>query len=238
MQSPVSKSHIPADENPFGLSVGDLMAGLLLIFILLLSYFISKFGEETKELKRLQGLVKGTIEGDRETERIKDGIIEDLEEEFRNGKTSQHVEIDVDSGALGIRNIIWFEHAKEGLTDEAQQVLDEVIPRYAKILFNKKENERAITQVIIEGHASKKGGDWKFNLKLSLDRARAALNYIAKADFKFSYKEVLGNRLSVHGRGFSQAAGELGKDHLDRKVELQFRLKGLRETSETEKTQN
>ena len=150
---------------------------------------------------------------------------------------SQHVEIDVDSGALRIRGIIWFEHARKELTDEAQQVLDDVIPRYAKILFNNKENERVITQVIIEGHASKRGGDWNLNLNLSLDRARAVLDYIVRADFKFPHKKVLGDRLSVHGRGFSQAVGGHEDDHLDRKVELQFRLKDLKETSETGKAQ-
>ena len=38
MRRTSTKSKTLIDENPFGLSLGDLMAGLLLIFVLLLSF--------------------------------------------------------------------------------------------------------------------------------------------------------------------------------------------------------
>ena len=48
MRKTPPKSKTLADENPFSLSLGDLMAGLLLIFVLLLSFVMLDLMEKEK----------------------------------------------------------------------------------------------------------------------------------------------------------------------------------------------
>ena len=47
------KSKTLTDENPFSLSLGDLMAGLLLIFVLLLSFVMLKLTETEKHRREI-----------------------------------------------------------------------------------------------------------------------------------------------------------------------------------------
>ena len=46
------KSKTLSDENPFSLSLGDLMAGLLLIFVLLLSFVMLRLENLMEEKRR------------------------------------------------------------------------------------------------------------------------------------------------------------------------------------------
>ncbi|MDE0504177.1 MAG: hypothetical protein OXI86_08880 [Candidatus Poribacteria bacterium] len=52
MQRRLAKSKTLSDDNPFSLSLGDLMAGLLLIFVLLLSFVMLRLENLMEEKRR------------------------------------------------------------------------------------------------------------------------------------------------------------------------------------------
>ena len=84
------KSKTLTDENPFSLSLGDLMAGLLLIFVLLLSFLMLNLTEKEERLrekeKRLLEIVETYM-------KLREDLYLDLKREFekdvlRNGRRS------------------------------------------------------------------------------------------------------------------------------------------------------
>ena len=79
MRRTPSKFKTLADENPFGLSLGDLMAGLLLIFVLLLSFLMLNLTEKEESLrekeKRLLEIVETYV-------KLREDLYLDLKREF------------------------------------------------------------------------------------------------------------------------------------------------------------
>ena len=75
----ISQIQTLADENPFSLSLGDLMAGLLLIFVLLLSFLMLNLTEKEESLrekeKRLLEIVETYM-------KLREDLYLDLKREF------------------------------------------------------------------------------------------------------------------------------------------------------------
>ena len=74
MRRTQSKSRALVDDNPFSLSLGDLMAGLLLIFVLLLSFLMLNL---TEQEDRLLEIVKTYM-------KLREDLYLDLKKEFEN----------------------------------------------------------------------------------------------------------------------------------------------------------
>ena len=72
MRRTQSKFRVLVDENPFSLSLGDLMAGLLLIFVLLLSFVMLNL---TEQEDRLLEIVKTYM-------KLREDLYLDLKKEF------------------------------------------------------------------------------------------------------------------------------------------------------------
>ena len=73
------KSKILIDENPFGLSLGDLMAGLLLIFVLLLSFVMLNLTEREESLREKEKRVLDIVET---YMKLREDLYLDLKREF------------------------------------------------------------------------------------------------------------------------------------------------------------
>jgi len=90
--------------------------------------------------------------------------------------------------SLEIANSILFSYDAYALKDVAKLVLDEIVDFY---LINNQEKS-----LIIEGYTDNKGSD-QYNLDLSVNRANAVKNYIAKST-------GLKNRILIKGYGESK----------------------------------
>ena len=212
------------DENPFSLSVGDLMAGLLLFFILLLCAMLQKIGAQKEFPPVPPKLVSPKAD-------TKQKIGSSIQKRLGGDK------IDVSIGSESImiygRDVVFFDHGSSTLKSEGKDLLKEVVPQIAEILFKDFRNEIEQDdnlQVVVEGHASKTGGNWRSNLNLSVQRAEAVVDYVFgdndDAMPTFDYKEDLREALSVSGRSFWEATGMDGaSDDKDRKVVIRIRLK-------------
>ena len=211
------KSKTLADENPFNLSLGDLMAGLLLIFVLLLSFV----------MLRLENLIaerRSQLEQLDDRERIKKLLIRRLLKEL----AEFDVEVDPDTGVIRIKEGILFDFGEDELKQSGKAFLRRFTPKYVGILLSDPLVKEHIAQVIIEGHTDNVGG-YEYNLSLSLRRANSVAAYLFTKEFgTFRYADDLKKLLSANGRSFVQPIADNDTSTgsaQNRRVELQFRLR-------------
>ena len=187
------KAKTLADENPFSFSLGDLMAGLLLIFVLLFSFVMLR-------LENLMTERKNQLEQFDEREQIKKLLISRLLKELADFD----VEVDPDTGVIRIKEGILFDSDKDELKQDGKEFLRLFIPKYVGVLLTNPDVSEHIAQVIIEGHTDDVGS-WDHNLELSLRRANSVAAYLFTEDFgTFHYAENLKRLLSANGRSFAQ----------------------------------
>lgn len=187
------KSKTFADENPFSLSLGDLMAGLLLIFVLLFSFVMLR-------LENLMEERKSDLEQLDEREQIKRLLISRLLKELEDFD----VEVDPDTGVIRIKEGILFDFGKDELNQEGKKFLRLFIPKYVGVLLTNPDVSEHMAQVIVEGHTDNVGS-WDHNLDLSLRRANSVAAYLFTKEFgTFRYAEDLKKLLSANGRSFAQ----------------------------------
>ena len=217
MRGKPPKSRTLSDENPFSLSLGDLMAGLLLIFVLLLSFVMLRLENLMEEKRRELELLD-------DRERIKKLLIKRLLNEL----SEFDVEVDPDTGVIRITEGILFDFGRDELKQAGKAFLRQFTPKYVGILLSDPLVKEHIAQVIIEGHTDNVGG-YEYNLRLSLRRANSVAAYLFAKDFgAFRYAEDLKKLLSANGRSFVQPIApndtEEGRAQ-NRRVEFQFRLR-------------
>jgi len=202
------------EDSSFSLSISDLMSALLLIFILLLSGTLLKLAEQ-------QELNQDQLDLISEQQKAKRSIIEQLKGEM----SEFDIEVDPKTGVIRIKESILFDFGKSGLKPIGIDFLNKFIPKYTKILLEKKEIREQIGQIIIEGHTDNIGS-YTNNLLLSLERANSVASIIFTENFtEFKYKKEFKERLSVNGRSFiNPILDNLTKENRqkNRRVEFKF----------------
>lgn len=163
------------EENPFSLSIGDAMAALLLVFILILSAILL----ELEETKVTQNKVIT------EYEKLKREIYEELFKEFKDDLAIWGAEIDSSSLSFKFNEPeILFATNSSVLKPKFKDILSDFFPRYISVLRRDNFIEN-IEEIRIEGHTS---SEWIFNasndlayienMRLSQDRTRTTLEFV------------------------------------------------------------
>ena len=151
------KEHEEEQQDFFTLSISDLMAGLLAIFILTICYFILNFSQATAQLT--QNDVKRTE------------LLETVYEELQ--KDGIEVEIDEKHGVLRISEGILFDIGLADIKSNGKNV----ITKLSKILSETLQSEQfagSVETVFIEGHTDNvpiNNGVFPSNWELSTKRA-------------------------------------------------------------------
>lgn len=201
------------EENAFSLSTGDLMAGLLFIFILLLMGALLQVQEKAEQDEEIV----------KRYDQIKTQLYIDLQEEFKKDLTVWRATID---STLCIRfqePSMLFDEGRDELKPKFKEILDDFFPRYIAVL-NRKQYRDNIEEIRIEGHTNT-NGEYYRNMKLSQDRTRAVLQYCFSL---MSDKDVDWLKGLVTANGLSsshlilQADGSENKN-LSRRVEFRVR---------------
>ena len=162
-----------SDESQFSLSIGDLMAALLMIFILLLAGTMLRLQEEFDE----KSLVAEKYEA------LQKGIYIDLKEEFKEDILKWQMEIESDLSIRFTEPQVKFASNKSILRSRYKDILSDFFPRYINILYSEKYKDH-IEEIRIEGHTSIEGmrghtdsEAYFYNMKLSQNRTRSVLEY-------------------------------------------------------------
>lgn len=226
------------EETTYWLSYSDMMASLLLVFVLIISftmlqskkqyelqakeYEIQKelIQEQKKIMEQQQERLDGVIG-------VKSNLIADLKEEFEN--TDLKVSVDSQTGAITFDASILFDVNKYELKDSGKNFLKEFLPHYLHILLQD-DYESYISEIIIEGHTDT-NGTYMHNLQLSQERALSVATFCLEDGntiLPSEEKDRLRSIVTANGRSFSDPIyGSDGTMNLDasRRVEFKFRLK-------------
>lgn len=203
------------EDNPFALSTGDLMAGLMFIFILLISAMMLQIQEQADRDEEVT----------KEYNRIKTQLYIDLEKEFKDDLRIWNAVID--SAKLTIRfqePSTLFDYNKAELKIKFINILDDFFPRYMAII-NSNEYKDNIEEIRIEGHTDS-SGSYETNMKLSQDRTRAVLSHCLSLISDGTTFNWTTYRITANGLSFSHTIkNEDGTENADLSRRVEFRIR-------------
>ena len=215
------KSYIGKEENAFSQSTGDLMAGLLFIFILLLMGALLQVQEKAEQDEEIV----------RKYDQIKTQLYIDLQEEFKEDLTVWRAVID---STLCIRfqePSMLFDNNRAILKPKFKEILDDFFPRYIKVL-NRPEYKDNIVEIRIEGHTDS-NGEYFHNMELSQNRTRTVLQYCY---FLMSEEEASWAKSLITANGLSSSqpilVNGIEDKNLSRRVEFRVRTNAEKQLEE------
>ena len=161
------------EDNPFGLSVGDLMAALLLIFVLLLMATLLKLQKEREDV----------VEVAKEYLETKKDIYNSLTDEFSTLISNGTITIDTTLMIRFVSPSVKFSSNQTKLNSNFQSLLTYFFPKYIQVLEPYRSELREIR---IEGHTDNNYNfgpgisEYFYNMELSQGRTRSTLEYCLK----------------------------------------------------------
>lgn len=199
-------------ENVFALSTGDLMAGLLFIFILLLMGALLQVQEKAEQDEEIV----------KKYDRIKTQLYIDLLAEFKDDLPVWRAVIDSTLCVRFQEPAMLFDNNQSILKSNFKEILDDFYPRYIAIL-NKPEYRDNIEEIRIEGHTDS-NGSYFHNMELSQNRTRAVLEYCMSL-MRPDQIEWAKNFITANGLSSSHPILRNGIEDKDLSRRVEFRVK-------------
>ena len=220
-------SDIEPTENPFALSIGDLMASLLLIFVLLLVSALLSVQEQDEKIKDTIARIDST----------KQNLFNKLNEEFKDDFKKWDAEIDT-SLTIRFKGIVtidkqyekfYFASDSSSLNTSHKTILDKFFLKYINIL-RLDEFKKAIKEIRIEGHTDAKPRNMKKypdpyigNMILSQERALSVAAYSLGTIKKQDERKWVESKLMANGLSYSRLIDkENDTSAVNRRVEFRF----------------
>ena len=219
-----------ADENPFSLSLGDLMAGLLLIFVLLLSFVMLDLMEKEERdnaiNKKLLEIFTNYIE-------LREDLYKDLKSEFEKDLPEWNAVLDREKLSVRFREPkVLFAQGEAEVQFAFKEILDDFFPRYIGIL-KRPEYINDIAEIRIEGHTSSEWSEvvseedaYILNMELSQDRTRSVLQYVLQIPAISDNREWIQQYLTANGLSSSKSiANPDGTQNREESRRVEFRVR-------------
>ena len=210
-----------SEENAFALSTGDLMAGLLFIFILLLMGAMLQVQEKAEQDEEIV----------KRYDQIKTQLYIDLQEEFKEDLTVWRATIDSTLCVRFQEPSMLFDEGDDKLKQNFKGILDDFFPRYIAVLMRPQYKDN-IEEIRIEGHTNSNGGYFS-NMELSQNRTRAVLQYclnmMQEKDMAWAKALITANGLS--SSHLIMKDGQEDKE-LSRRVEFRVRTNAEKQLEE------
>lgn len=212
------------DDPNFWISISDLMAGILIIFILLFILKMLDYQGEIDKKKEVTQELEETKQKVIELSSTRLKIITLLKDEFE--KQNLDIAIDENTGAIKLKENILFDSSKSELKSTGKDFLQKFMPIYFKILLENKDIRKELGEIIIEGHTDDVS-KYIYNLQLSQDRALNVVKYLMSNEFDYKNREILIKYITANGKSFSDLIYKDGNVDRDgsRRVEFKFKLK-------------
>jgi len=159
-------------ENPFLISISDLMTGLLIIFILTLCYYMLTFSQKTTEL----------AESNIKRANILKSIQKALEMQ------GIKVKVDLEHGILHLPEGILFDSGKAELKEGGLKLLQKLGPILHEVL-TRPEFTGSVETIFIEGHTdnipihtTRFQSNWELSTQRAINTWRALLKIIPELE--------------------------------------------------------
>lgn len=190
------------------ISISDLMAGLMFLFLLVAVWFMSQVVEPWRT--------------------VREDIIDDLTREFQGEVIPWNIKIDTLNIAVRFQQPeVLFKAGEAELTPEFEDILSDFFPRYLGVL---QPYQRWVRELRVEGHTS---SDWKGkygleadieNMRLSQDRTFSVLTFLTEMfPVRQRWDDWLKARLTANGLGSSRT--------------IQFEGTGLEDVSQSRRVE-
>lgn len=214
-----SDEHIEQEEH--WVSVSDLMAGLMMVFLLVAIVFMVNAEIERNKIRDVAVLY----------DRLRTQLYEDLKKEFAPDLVRWGAEINPDLSIRFGRPELIFDKGKNDLKSEFQLILKDFFPRYLKIITSDKYRHD-IAEVRIEGHTSSgwvgQNADdaYILNMGLSQARTRSTLEYLLTLPAVQLEKNWLTEHMTANGLSSSKPVLLAdGTEDVERSRRVEFRLR-------------
>lgn len=216
-----------SQNNSYWKSYSDMMAALLLMFILIMTLALAKAESAITEAQRNANEIKKKETEIEQLLGIKPQIVKELKEQL----SEFEVDIDENTGDIMFKSDILFDYNKYDLKSDGANFLGRFIPKYMSVILNEKYLP-SIAEIIIEGHTDMTGS-YEFNLKLSQARAMSVAQYIVGEKSNFlsaSQKSYVRKIITVSGKSstnpvYTDSSKKTISPEKSRRVEIKFRLK-------------
>jgi outer membrane protein OmpA-like peptidoglycan-associated protein len=200
------------------ISISDMMAGLMMVFLFVAVLFMSEVQKEQKAIKEI-------AEG---YQNIQQQLYEDLKKEFKKDLEIWDAEILKDNTIRFKSPEILFDTNSSKIKELFKNVLDDFFPRYLEILTNNKYKKQ-IKEIRIEGHTSSvwknatRGQSYINNMSLSQNRAKSVLAYSYNIVKSANNKVFLENVFRANGMSFSNLILKNEKEDIQASQRVEFR---------------
>ncbi|MCK8602372.1 OmpA family protein [Desulfoferrobacter suflitae] len=223
-------------DNPFSLSLGDLMAALTLIFALLMSATLLQLESDLKLKRELAVREEQTarkIQLIAHTyRRLQDELYQDLNREFREELNAWSAVIDRKSLSIRFREPeVFFGRGDTRIKETFKQILNSFFPRYIALLAQPRYRA-TIEEIRIEGHTS---SEWSTdvdaqtayirNMRLSQDRTRSVLQYSLALIADPALKEWARSKITANGLSSSRQVMVDGLEDREASRRVEFRVR-------------
>ena len=181
-------------SEDYWMSISDIMSGLMIVFMFIAISF----------MMQLQNKIQNYTD-------IKKEIYIALFEEFKNDL--QKWNADIDEKTLTVRFVEpkgFFDTGSANLTPQFQQILNDFLPRYIKIISQDKYKDY-VEEIRIEGHtdpfwagATTRQEEYLNNMILSQSRTQAVLSYAVNMPALQNNLEWVIRRITANGLSSSR----------------------------------
>lgn len=197
------------DGQDFWIGYADVLAGLLMVFALMLITALYYYQGEVTDVRDL-------LETRRE-------ITEELQKRFEN---TGGIDVDSASGSVRFDGQVLFNEDEAQLLPAGRRQLRAFAEEYLPVLFDTERFREHLRAIVIEGHTND-NGTYMYNLDLSQRRAFNVQAFLI--DQASQYEEELREYVTANGRSFAEPIyvdGEPGvvDDVKSRRIKIRFRL--------------
>ena len=209
------------DEGDW-ISVSDLMAGLMMVFLFILILYARNANERLENAKDI------VVEW-RNSESL---IYEALVEEFESDLEEWNAGINKETLTVRFRSPdILFDSGKATLKPRFEVILNNFMPRYIDLIVSRFSEK--VDEVRIEGHTSSEWSDrsnnleaFTKNMKLSQDRTRTVLEYSLHIQELQHYRPWMYKNVSANGLSSARLIfDENGSENKTLSKRVDFKIK-------------
>lgn len=208
------------DGESHWMSVGDLMSGLMMVFLFISVALMLDVSKEKKKIEQVAVAYQNN----------QVAIYNSLQNEFKKDLIKWNADIEKDTLTFTFNSPeVLFKTGEVDLNGEYQRLLSEFFPRYMAVLAPYHDS---INEVRIEGHtsslwnnqATEKDSYFK-NMDLSQGRTRAVLEYVYNLDSSKKYGPWIKSHIAAVGLSSSKLIlNENGKEDEQKSRRVSFRV--------------
>lgn len=213
------EEHIEQEEH--WVSVSDLMAGLMMVFLLVAIVFMVNAEIERNKIRDVAVLY----------DRLRTQLYQDLVNEFEPDLDRWGAEINTDLSIRFGRPELIFDKGENELKEGFKVILEDFFPRYLKIIASDKYRDD-IAEVRIEGHTSSgwlsqsEDNAYFLNMGLSQARTRSTLEFLLLLPDVQGEKKWLKEHMTANGLSSSKPIYlDSGEEDPERSRRVEFRLR-------------